>query len=219
MTDYRELRVEYSGQTLEEADLAKNPLEQFQKWMIDANNLPEPNAMVVATADETGQPSARHVLLKEVNKSGFIFYSNYESRKGKEIAQNPKASLVFPWFPIFRQVIVIGVVTKVSRVESEDYFHSRPHDSQLAALSSAQSKVLQTREELENDFENLKAKYPEGTQVPLPDHWGGYLVVPKSIEFWSGRKSRMHDRLIFDAQISNPDLSKAADWTISRLSP
>lgn len=219
MTDYRELRVEYSGQTLEEADLAKNPLDQFQKWMIDANNLPEPNAMVVATADEAGQPSARHVLLKEVTKSGFVFYSNYESRKGKEIAQNPKASLVFPWFPIFRQVIVIGEVAKVSRAESEDYFHSRPHDSQLAALASEQSRVLETREELESRFAALKEQYPEGSLVPLPENWGGYLVIPKTIEFWSGRKSRMHDRLLFEALSANPDLSKAIDWKISRLSP
>lgn len=219
MTDYRELRVEYSGQTLDEADLANNPLEQFQKWMLDANNLPEPNAMVVATTSSDGQPSARHVLLKDISKQGFIFYSNYDSRKGKELADNPKASLVFPWFAIFRQVIVVGAVEKVSRAESEEYFHSRPHGSQLAALASNQSEVLKGRQDLEEKFAQLQEKYPEGTTVPLPNNWGGYLVIPKTIEFWSGRKSRMHDRLVFESVNSSPDLANAADWKISRLSP
>ncbi len=187
--------------------------------MVDANNLPEPNAMVVATADAEGQPSARHVLLKEATKDGFIFYSNYASRKGKELAANPKASLVFPWFPIFRQVIVIGEVVKVSREESEDYFHSRPHDSQLAAMASEQSAKLNSREVLEQKFAELKNKYPEGENVPLPQNWGGYLVIPKSIEFWGGRSSRMHDRLIFETKNPRPDLSNESDWQISRLSP
>ena len=219
MTDYRKLRVDYRGQTLNESELAKNPLEQFRDWMVAAKDLPEPNAMTVATADEHGQPSARHVLLKDVVNEGFVFYSNYASRKGREIEVNPKVSLVFPWFAIYRQVIVIGSAEKVSREESEDYFHSRPHGSQLAALASNQSQLLASREELENKYAELEAKYPEGSVVPLPENWGGYLVRPKAIEFWSGRSSRMHDRLVFTANKQNPDLSVDADWNISRLSP
>ena len=219
MTDYRKLRVEYTNQTLNESDLAKNPLEQFRKWMADASELPEPNAMVVATADESGQPSSRLVLLKEVTNQGFVFYSNYASRKGQEIEVNPKASLVFPWFPIFRQVVIVGSVSKVSREESENYFHSRPHDSQLAALASDQSTTLTSRDDLEDHFAELKARYPEGSTIPLPENWGGYLVTPSSIEFWSGRKSRMHDRFVYSAKVAGPDLAVEADWKISRLSP
>jgi len=221
MTDYRKLRVDYRGQTLNETNLASNPLEQFQQWMSEVveAELPEPNAMTVATADQDGQPSARHVLLKEVSKEGFIFYSNYASRKGQELAVNPKASLVFPWFAIFRQVIVIGSVTKVSREDSQAYFHSRPHESQLAAFASDQSATLKTRDDLENRFAELKSQYPDGSVVPLPENWGGYLVIPKSIEFWSGRSSRMHDRLIYSANKVNPDLSISTDWQLSRLSP
>lgn len=219
MTDYRQLRVDYRGQTLNESDLAKTPLEQFQSWMLAAKDLPEPNAMMVATADENGQPSARHVLLKDVIDEGFIFYSNYASRKGCEIAANPKVSLVFPWFAIYRQVIVIGEVEKVSREESLDYFHSRPHGSQLAALASDQSKKLSSREELERKYSELESKYPEGSTVPLPENWGGYLVRPKAIEFWSGRSSRMHDRLVFSAAKEMPNMAVESDWEISRLSP
>ncbi len=219
MTDYRKLRVDYRGQTLNESELAKTPLDQFQNWMVAAKDLPEPNAMMVATADENGQPSGRHVLLKDVVDEGFIFYSNYASRKGKEIDVNPKVSLVFPWFAIYRQVIVIGDVEKVSREESENYFHSRPHGSQLAALASDQSKTLASRDELEKKYSELEAQYPEGSIVPLPENWGGYLVRPKSIEFWSGRSSRMHDRLVFSATKPNPNLAVESDWKISRLSP
>lgn len=219
MTDYRKLRVEYTNQTLNESDLAKNPLEQFRKWMADASELPEPNAMMVATADESGQPSGRLVLLKEANNQGFVFYSNYASRKGREIEVNPKASLVFPWFAIFRQVVIVGSVSKVSREESENYFHSRPHDSQLAAFASDQSTNLTSRDDLEDHFAELKAQYPEGSTIPLPENWGGYLVTPSSIEFWSGRKSRMHDRFVYLAKVAGPDLAIEADWKISRLSP
>jgi len=221
MTDYRKLRVDYRGQTLNETNLATIPLVQFQEWIAAATEaeLPEPNAMTVATADVDGQPSARHVLLKEVTSQGFVFYSNYASRKGRELEVNPKASLVFPWFAIFRQVIVIGSVTKVSREESAAYFHSRPHESQLAAFASDQSATLNSRESLENRFEELKGQYPEGSTVPLPENWGGYLVSPKTIEFWSGRSSRMHDRLVYTALNSNPDLSNSTDWKITRLSP
>ena len=219
MTDYRELRVNYTNQTLNLEDLANNPLAQFQNWMKEAAALPEPNAMVVATADTEGQPSSRHVLLKEVTSNGFVFYTNYASRKGEEISSNPKASLTFPWFPMYRQVNVVGVVEKLSREESENYFHSRPHESQLAALASNQSSVLNSRDELEDYFAELKLKFPEGSVVPLPENWGGLLVIPKSIEFWSGRASRMHDRFVYETSSSRPDLANTADWKISRLSP
>lgn len=219
MTDYRELRVNYTNQTLSLEDLANNPLSQFQNWMKEAGALPEPNAMVVATADLSGQPSSRHVLLKEVTPNGFVFYTNYASRKGSELESNPKASLTFPWFPMYRQVNVVGRVEKISREESKEYFHSRPHYSQLAALASNQSSVLNSADELEKKFAELKIQYPEGSVVPLPENWGGFLVIPKSIEFWSGRASRMHDRFVYETDSSRPDLAIAADWKISRLSP
>ena len=219
MTDYRELRVNYTNQTLKLEDLANNPLAQFQSWMKEAVALPEPNAMVIATADLSGQPSSRHVLLKEVTGNGFVFYSNYASRKGEELAANPKASLTFPWFPMYRQVNVVGIVEKISREESEKYFHSRPHESQLAALASDQSRTLNNREELEAKFAELKTQYPLGSVVPLPENWGGYLVIPKTIEFWSGRASRMHDRFVFETSSSRPNLADATHWQIRQLSP
>ncbi|MEY2634678.1 MAG: hypothetical protein RIS75_618 [Actinomycetota bacterium] len=221
-TPYADLRVTYNRETLDVADLAPDPLTQFELWFAEAvaAEIPEPNAMVIATADTDGQPSARNVLLKEADDRGFVFYSNYESRKGRELAANPRASLVFPWFAMFRQVVVVGAVEKVSRAESAEYFNQRPHDSRIGALVSAQSTVLESREELEQRWAELATRYPEGTEVPLPDNWGGYLVIPQTIEFWAGRRSRLHDRMQFVHNGQSPLSLRTADqWSVRRLSP
>lgn len=221
-TPYADLRVTYNRETLDVADLAPDPLTQFELWFAEAvaAEIPEPNAMVIATADTDGQPSARNVLLKEADDRGFVFYSNYESRKGRELAANPRASLVFPWFAMFRQVVVVGAVEKVSREESAEYFNQRPHDSRIGALVSAQSTVLESREELEQRWAELATRYPEGTEVPLPDNWGGYLVIPQTIEFWAGRRSRLHDRMQFVHNGQSPLSLRTADqWSVRRLSP
>lgn len=221
-TPYADLRVTYNRETLDVADLAPDPLTQFELWFAEAvaAEIPEPNAMVIATADTDGQPSARNVLLKEADDRGFIFYTNYESRKGRELEVNPRASLVFPWFAMFRQVVVVGAVEKVSRAESAEYFNQRPHDSRIGALVSAQSSVLESREELEQRWAELATRYPEGTEVPLPDNWGGYLVIPQTIEFWAGRRSRLHDRMQFVHNGQSPLSLRTADqWSVRRLSP
>jgi pyridoxamine 5'-phosphate oxidase len=219
---YSEMRVTYNQHPLELEDLNPAPLLQFEAWFAEvvSAKLPEPNAMVVATADSSGSPSARHVLLKEADARGFIFYSNYESRKGTDILANPKAALAFPWFQIYKQVTVRGQVQRVSREESLAYFRSRPHGSQIGAMVSHQSTELTTRQELESRWDALAQEYPEGSEVPLPDHWGGYLVIPNSIEFWAGRRSRLHDRFEYkfvgDGTVSMLD---ASQWQIRRLSP
>jgi pyridoxamine 5'-phosphate oxidase len=219
---YSEMRVTYNQHPIELEDLNPAPLLQFEAWFAEvvSAKLPEPNAMVVATADSSGSPSARHVLLKDADARGFIFYSNYESRKGTDILANPNAALAFPWFQIYKQVTVRGQVQRVSREESLAYFRSRPHGSQIGALVSHQSTELTTRQELERRWEALAQEYPEGSEVPLPDHWGGYLVIPNSIEFWAGRRSRLHDRFEYkfvgDGTVSTLD---ASQWQIRRLSP
>lgn len=219
-TPYGELRVNYDGETLQIADLAPAPLTQFQRWFADVleAGLPEPNAMVVATASQDAKPSARHVLLKQADERGFVFYTNYESRKGRELAVNPQASLVFPWFAMYRQVTVVGRVERVSREESAEYFATRPHGSRIGALASHQSSELDDRSVLEQRWTDLAEQYPD--EVPLPDTWGGFLVIPETIEFWAGRRSRLHDRLQYvhvgDANVSMLD---SAQWRIRRLSP
>lgn len=208
-----DLRKDYSLAGLAEKDLARDPFRQFEKWFqeAEASKLVEPNAMVLATATRDGRPSARTVLLKNVDGRGFVFYTNYESRKGRELDGNPRASLVFPWFPFERQVIVEGPVTKLSREEAEAYFHSRPLPSQLATWASAQSSIIPGRKALEDAMKELEKKYA-GQVVPLPPYWGGFRVAPETVEFWQGRRSRLHDRLRY---------RRAADggWTVERLAP
>jgi len=218
---YAGLRVNYEHDVLELADLAPNPLTQFEHWFADAvaASIPEPNAMVVATADATGQPSARNVLLKQADDRGFVFYTNYESRKGRELAQNPRASLVFPWFAMYRQIVVVGSVVKVSREESAEYFAQRPHGSRIGAIASAQSSELESRTDLENRWAALTEQYPEGSHVPIPDQWGGYLVIPESVEFWAGRRSRLHDRFEYVHSGDSVSLSTDSQWRLRRLSP
>ena len=208
-----ELRENYARGGLLEADLAESPFEQFEKWFEDARSvsLKEPNAMTVATSTKDGVPSARIVLLKGVDESGFIFYTNYESHKAQELESNPRAALVFYWAELERQVRVTGVVERVDRETSELYFHSRPFGSQIGALASRQSSVLQGRAELEKRAAALEAQFA-GKQVPMPPAWGGYRVKPDSIEFWQGRPNRLHDRLRY---VKNT----TGEWTVERLSP
>jgi pyridoxamine 5'-phosphate oxidase len=208
-----DLRKDYTLAGLTEKDLARDPFRQFDKWFqeAEASKLVEPNAMILASATRDGRPSARTVLLKGVDGRGFVFYTNYESRKGRELDANPRASLVFPWFPFERQVIVEGPVAKVAREESEAYFQSRPMASQLAAWASAQSTIIPGRKALEEAMKDLEKKYA-GQPVPLPPYWGGFRVSPETVEFWQGRRSRLHDRLRYRRESDG-------GWTVERLAP
>lgn len=207
-----DMRKDYALAGLTEKDLAREPFRQFEKWLQEAEaaKIAEPNAMTLATATRDGRPSARTVLLKHVDGRGFVFYSNYESRKGRELEANPHATLVFPWLALERQVIVEGAVTRVAREESEAYFHSRPRASQLGAWVSQQSSIIPGRKVLEDALKELDAKY-SGQEVPLPPQWGGWRLVPETVEFWQGRRSRLHDRLRY---------RRVKDgWTLERLAP
>ena len=194
-----------------EKDLAKNPFRQFEQWFAEAEaaKVPEPNAMTLATTGRDGRPSARTVLLKAVDGRGFVFYTNYESRKGRELADNAQAALLFPWITMERQVVVEGPVVRVSREEADAYFHSRPRPSQLAAWASPQSTVIAGRPVLEESYREVERKY-EGREVPLPPQWGGYRLSPLTVEFWQGRRSRLHDRLRYRRE-------ENGDWVIERL--
>ena len=207
------LRQEYASAGLSESDLAMDPITQFQKWLHDAMaaQLAEPNAMILATVAPDGQPSTRTVLLKALDARGFSFFTNYESRKARELAANPRASLTFPWHALERQVNIEGRVSKLPRTEAEAYFKLRPRDSRLGAWASNQSQVLPGRDALEARMKQLAAQYP-GEDIPPPPHWGGYVLAPERIEFWQGRPSRLHDRLRYSRQPNG-------GWKIERLSP
>ena len=208
----QDIRKSYTAGELRREDLNADPITQFGAWLqaaLDAD-LPEPTAMSLATVNEKGQPSARVVLLKGVDARGFRFYSSYESRKGAELRANPKAALVFYWHALERQVRIEGSVQKLSREESRAYFKSRPHGSQLGAWASQQSRVIEGREGLEARLGELEEMYKEG-EVPLPDFWGGYLVLPDALEFWQGRPNRLHDRFRYTRH--------GDTWEIMRLSP
>jgi pyridoxamine 5'-phosphate oxidase len=198
---------------LEEHMLPAEPMELFDRWMADVvrADLPEPTAMVLATVSADQQPRARMVLLKDSGVAGFTFYTNRTSRKASDLAEVPQACLVFPWHPLHRQVIVEGPVEPLSTAESEPYFHSRPRGSQLGAWASRQSTVLASRADLEERYADLERRWPEGTQVPMPDFWGGYLLRPERMEFWQGRPSRLHDRFRYTR--------KQDGWEVSRLAP
>lgn len=208
-----DLRKDYSLAGLAEQDMARDPFRQFDRWFEEASagKVVEPNAMVLSTADRQGRPSSRTMLLKAVDGRGFVFYTNYESRKGRELEANAQASLLFQWLPLERQVIVEGPVTRTTREESDAYFHSRPLASQIGAWASQQSTIVSGRAVLDNAFKTVEAKYA-GREVPLPPHWGGYRLAPETVEFWQGRRSRLHDRLRYRRQ-------KDGGWVIERLSP
>ncbi len=207
------LRRDYSLDGLDESELATDPLDQFRTWFDEAQAASgrEPNAMTVATASADGLPAARTVLLKGLDERGFVFYSNYESAKGSDLAANPRAELLFFWPELERQVRVNGTVERLDRDETERYFRSRPLGSQISAAISPQSRVVPDRAYLEGRYAEVMAEH-ETSPVPLPDHWGGYRVAPRSIEFWQGRRSRLHDRLRYVRGLNGM-------WVVERLAP
>jgi pyridoxamine 5'-phosphate oxidase len=207
------LRQEYSQRGLRRADLLADPIAEFNRWLAEAadQQILEPNSMILCTVDAGGQPWSRTVLLKVCDERGFTFFTNYGSAKAGHLAGNPRAAVTFLWGALERQVNVTGTVVKSSREESERYFHTRPVASQLGAWASAQSTVVADRAQLEAQFEEARARFGEG-DVPLPDHWGGYCLRPETIEFWQGRRSRLHDRFRYTRKADGA-------WAIARLSP
>ncbi|TAH19143.1 MAG: pyridoxamine 5'-phosphate oxidase [Cytophagales bacterium] len=210
-TDIAAIRKEYSLEKLEVSSVKTNPMEQFQDWFSKAlsSQILEPTAMHLATVGDGGKPSGRIVLLKGID-SGFLFFTNYESRKGREIENNPFASLTFFWAELERQVRIEGKIEKISAEDSDAYFQSRPKGSQIGAIASVQSQVIESREVLEQKMQTLSTKY-ENELPPRPLHWGGYRLLPEVIEFWQGRQSRLHDRIRYSKELTN--------WKIERLSP
>jgi pyridoxamine 5'-phosphate oxidase len=212
--EIRAMRRSYSDAGLE--TLPNDPFEAFAKWLKDAHEntvVVEANAMVLSTVTSDSQINTRTVLLKDISDGGFTFFTNYQSRKAHGIELNPNVSLLFPWYAMERQVSISGVAEKVSEQESDDYFATRPWGSQIGAWASAQSSHLASREELEQRFAGAAQKWPEGTTVPRPAHWGGYRVTPLHIEFWQGRYSRLHDRLRYERTATTDD------WELSRYYP
>ena len=213
MTSLTDLRREYASRALDEHDAHADPIAQFTMWFDEAlkSQLLDANAMTLATASARGEPSARIVLLKGADAGGFVFYTNYDSTKGRDLAANPRAALLFFWAELERQVRINGTVQKTSRDESDAYFHSRPVESQIGASVSRQSRPLTDRSDLESRFAEFAARHV-GAIVPLPDSWGGYRVIPDAFEFWQGRPSRLHDRLLYTKQADG-------SWSRTRLEP
>ena len=209
------MRAEYSSEGLHEHELEPEPTSMFRRWLDDAVSaqLPEPNAMVLSTVSEEGQPSSRMVLLKDLDDWGFVFYTNLLSRKGVELAGNPACSLLFPWHPIERQVRIDGVASQMLREDVAVYFSGRPRGAQLGAWASHQSSQVAGRVELEDAYAAAETRYPESIEVPVPSEWGGYVVRPTLVEFWQGRRDRLHDRLVY-RRTDDADL-----WTVERLAP
>lgn len=208
-----DIRNRVHEETLTEKNLSASPLLQFDKWMKKAiaSGNAEPTAMALATADAKGKPTARIVLLKSYDENGFVFFTNYNSRKASEIKLNPAATLVFYWSEISKQIRIEGKVKRVSAKESDEYFQSRPRESQIGALASSQSKIAKSRKEIDERFEFFKKKF-EGKKIPRPENWGGYILVPDYFEFWQGRMSRLHDRIVYKK-------IPKGKWKIFRLFP
>ena len=215
MSDLADLRREYTRAELSRDHVADDPIEQFRDWFDEVQDaeVEEPNAMTLATAAADGTPSARIVLLKGLDERGFHFYTNYESRKGTDLSQNPRAALTFLWKPLERQVRIEGRVDRMPEAESTEYFHSRPRGAQLGAWASPQSYVIESRKALEQNLEDVTAEYEDRDEIPRPAHWGGYVVGPTQIEFWQGRPNRLHDRLRYRRA------SAEDNWTLERLAP
>jgi pyridoxamine 5'-phosphate oxidase len=207
-----DIRKEYMRESLSEGDVELDPFLQFTRWWKEAvgSDITEVNAMTLATCNKEGMPSARTVLLKDYDKSGFVFFSNYESRKAKDIYENPQATLLFFWKELERQVRIEGRIEKVDATESDSYFHSRPEGSRIGAWASPQSRVVSSREVIEENVRRYQAAF-EQAPILRPPHWGGYRVIPVHIEFWQGRPSRLHDRILYSLE--------GGDWMISRLAP
>lgn len=212
--DIGDLREEYTLKGLRREDLEEDPFQQFEQWFKQAcnANLPEPNAMCLATASATGKPSQRIVLLKYFDRQGFVFFTNYESQKAKEIEENAQVSLLFFWIGLERQLEISGTAVKISTGESFKYFATRPRGSQIGAWCSQQSMAISSRKILEMKFDEIKRKF-QNREIPLPSSWGGYRVVPDSFEFWQGRPNRLHDRFLYSR------VDSQADWKIERLAP
>lgn len=208
-----ELREDYRHDQLDESDTAAHPFDQFKTWFAQAQRaeVPEPNAMVLATHSREGGVAARVVLLKELTKEGFVFYTNYTSRKGQELTANPSAALVFNWLELQRQVRIEGRVERIPPEQSTEYFQSRPRGSQLGAWTSPQSDEIANREVLEARYRAMEERFADQDPLPRPDHWGGYVLLPHRIEFWQGRSSRLHDRIEY--------LRENEDWKRRRLAP
>ena len=207
------LREDYTSHTLDESGTADDPIKQFSIWFEETllAMVPEPNAMVLATVQPSGRPAARVVLLKGLSADGFEFFTNYESAKGSDMAENHFVSVVFNWLPLQRQVRIEGKIEKLSEASNDSYFSQRPYMSQLGAIASPQSRKVPNRKFLEEKFDELKEKYPEGTDVPRPVTWGGYVIAPDKIEFWQGRRSRLHDRIVYRKENN--------EWIKERLAP
>jgi len=212
MDNLHKMRQEYKGGSLNEKQMSADPIQEFGIWLDEAiaANIIEPNAMTVASATVDGRPSARVILLKEVNDEGFVFFTNYMSRKGKELNDNPFAALVFDWHDIERQVRVEGNVEKLSEKDSDEYFYLRPESAKVGAWASPQSKIVKDRDELEKLEEEIEIQF-EDIPVHRPNHWGGYIVKPYTVEFWQGRPNRMHDRIVY--------YKTEEGWTMHRLAP
>lgn len=210
--DLTQLREDYSTDGLAESDLEADPFDMFDRWLRQAlaAGVREPNAMVVATVGADGRPSTRSVLLKKVTDRGFCFYTNHESRKGVELAAEPHCALLFPWYELHRQVRVEGIAERLPREDAEGYFATRPREAQLGAWASAQSRVVASREELQQAYDDAAARF-DGQPVPCPPYWGGWVVAPDTFEFWQGRRGRMHDRLVYRRRENG--------WTTERLAP
>lgn len=208
-----DIRRDYMLKSFDESHAADNPFDQFREWWDEATSadIDEVNAMTLATVDANGKPAARIVLLKGYTHEGFVFFTNYESAKGQDLAINPNAALLFFWKELERQIRIEGTVEKIDPADSDAYFHSRPAGSRIGAWVSPQSKVIPDRAFLENNYNQLIEKYPDENKVPRPPHWGGFIVKPESFEFWQGRSSRLHDRLKYT--------STAEGWSRDRLAP
>jgi pyridoxamine 5'-phosphate oxidase len=211
--DITNLREQYKKGSLSKTDTLSNPITQLEKWVKEAieAKVPEPNAMCIATISDQGRPSARIVLLKEIDEKGIIFYTNYESRKAQEIATNPNVAVVFNWLELERQIRIEGKATRITEEKSTAYFQSRPHGSQLGAHVSDQSKIIEDRSVLEKKLKQLTEKYKEHQTIEKPKHWGGYHIQIEYIEFWQGRPNRLHDRILYSKSENS--------WTMDRLSP